>query len=139
MMSYKHQQTSVAHQRDLRCLQQSTRKHLQQQTHFLRAIQKLRLTFPCPKFSQKIYTTEAAMDDKNSFSCGQSKKQWLPRSCEDQNKNTRAMPTGKYWVFKLLDFSFSRRALCPPKTWFCFEENICSKLTLARRLFSSAV
>ena len=41
------------HRRDLRCLQQSTCKHLQQQNHFLQAIQKLRLTFPCPKFSQK--------------------------------------------------------------------------------------
>ena len=85
------------HRRDLRCLQQSTCKHLQQQNHFLQAIQKLRFTFPCPK---KIYTTEAAMDDKNSLSRGQSKKQCLPRSREDQNKNTRAMPTAKYWVFK---------------------------------------
>ena len=41
------------------------------------------------------------MADKNSLPRVRSKKQWLPRSRENQKKNkpTRAMPNGQYWVF----------------------------------------
>ena len=49
-------------------------------------------------FPKKNYATEAAMDDKNSLPRARSKKPWLPRSREKQNKYTRAMPTGQYWV-----------------------------------------
>ena len=53
-----------------------------------------------PQVFAKIYTKEAAMDDNNSLPRARSKKQWLPRSRENQNKDTHAMPTGQYWVFK---------------------------------------
>ena len=55
-------------------------------------------------FPKKNYATEAAMDDKNSLPRARSKKPWLPRSREKQNKYTRAMPTGQYWVTQLKRF-----------------------------------
>ena len=134
MMSYKHQQTSVAHQRDLRCLQQSTRKHLQQQTHFLRAIQKLRLTFSCTKFSQKNYMTTKipfhAINLRNNDCLALVKtKTKTHEQCLLVNTGSLncliSLSQGVHYIRQRLDF--------------VVEENVCSKLTLTRRLFASAV
>ena len=46
--------------------------------------------FHATSFPKKNYTKEAV------------KKRWLPRYRENQNKITRAMPNGQYWVFKAL-------------------------------------
>ena len=54
--------------------------------------------FHATSFPKKNCATEAAMDDKNSLPRARSKKRWLPRSCEKQNKYTFAMPTSQYWV-----------------------------------------
>ena len=45
-------------------------------------------------FPKKVYTTEAATDDKNSLPRTLLKKQWLPVSRETQNKNAR----NAYWL-----------------------------------------
>ena len=54
------------HRRDLRRLQYSTRTHLPQQHHFLSTIQKLRLTFPCQKLSQKN-SHEGSSDERQKL------------------------------------------------------------------------
>ena len=101
VMTYKYQQTSVVLSSTWSSLSPKINPEaFTTETPFSVGSLEIDWPFHATSFPKKFYMKEAVMDDKNFLRGARSKKRWLPRFCENQNKITRAIPIGQYWVFK---------------------------------------